>query len=200
MKLMQPLVFCMMYLFILFNCSSPKKSPYLTEQINHSTFQYKLEDRKLTDTLKVFDSTKKMVFFQDWENGKLKHTSIVDENGKIRHLEFYERKDSISTTQYYFDKNDISFKRYPLTKEIFEFYERHCFLSLNSISKDSINKVELFNYPIKHLALAVTNGLIQFEDEKFLIKTKLERGDTMKILLHNPIMATFTKEFHLIVK
>ena len=195
----QPIFYLILLLFLL-SCSSSNENPYLTEQINNSTFQYKLEDGKLTDTLKVFDLNGKLVFLQNWRNGKLEQTSIVDETGKIRNLEFYERKDSSSTTQYYFDKNDTNFKRFPFTKDMFDFYEKHCFLSQNSISKDTVNKIDLFNYPIKHAMIAVNHGIVSFENGKFMVTPKLESSDTMKVFLNNPMTGNFSKEFHLIVK
>ncbi len=187
------------FFLIIISCSSRKENHYLIEQIINSTFQYKLNNGKLTDTLKVFDSNDKLVFLQYWENGKLEQVSIVDENGKIRDLEFYQRKDSNSTTQYYFDKNDKSFICFPFSEDMFAFYEEHCFLSENSIEKDSVIKIDIFNYPTTHAQVAVTHGIIRFEDGEFIIKPQLASPDTMKVFLINPLTGEFSKEFHLTV-
>lgn len=177
-----------------------KENPYLTEQINNSIFHFKLDNGKLTDTLKVSDSDNNLFLFQDWTNGKLKKTSIVDEYGKIRELEFYEKKDSNSTTQYYIDINDRNFKTFPFNNDIFDFYEKHCFLSKTSIYQDKINEVDVLNYPMKHLMFAVTSGSIKLGNDNFLIEPDSENGDTMKVLLHHPLKGNFNRKFDLIIK
>lgn len=177
-----------------------QKNGYQTEQINNSIFQYKLENKKLTDTLKVLDLNGNLFLFQDWKDGKLNKTFVVDEHGKTREMVFYSRQDSNSITQYYIDVNDQNYKTFPINEDMFDFYEEHCLLSSNSIFRDSINEVDIYNYPIKHLTLAVTNGIIKPGKDKFFIKTEKEYGDTMKVYIQHPLNGDLKKKFDLIIK
>lgn len=177
-----------------------KESSYQTDQINHWTFQYKLSNRKLVDTLKVINPDNNLVLFQNWNEGKLKKTFSVDQYGKIRELSFYSLQDSNSTIQYYYDINDLSFRTFPFNKTIFDFYENHYFLSLDSVKNNAINEINIFNYPIKHARLAVTKGHISFGNDIFHIVPKAQKGDTLKVLLNHPLEGKFTPKFDLIIK
>lgn len=173
---------------------------YKTERINNSIFQYKLENKKLTDTLKVSNFNGNLFLFQDWKEGKINKTFVVDEQGKTRELVYYSRQDSNSTTQYYYDINDQDYKTFPISEDMFDFYEKHCFLSANLISHNSINEVDIYNYPIYHITLAVTNGNIKLGKDIFLIEPDHEKGDTMKVFIQHPLTGDLKKKFDLIIK
>lgn len=173
---------------------------YKTERINNSIFQYKLENRKLTDTLKVSDLNGNLFLFQNWKDGKLNKTFIVDEHDITRELVFYSRQDSNSTTQYYFDVNDKNYKTFPINEDMFDFFEKHCFLSSDIIFPNSSNEVDIYNYPMNHITLAVTNGKIKLGKDMFLIKTDKEKGDTMKVFIQHPLNGNLNRKFDLIIK
>jgi hypothetical protein len=182
------------------NITAKQENNYKTEHINNSIFQYKLENKKLTGTLKISNINGNLSLFQDWKEGMLNKTFVVDEHGKTRELVFYSRQDSNSTTQYYYDINDQDYKTYPFNEDMFDFYEKHCFLSSNSIFRDSINEVNIYNYPMKHITLFVTNGNIKLGKDIFLIKTDKENGDTMKVFIQHPLNGDLKRKFDLIIK
>lgn len=177
-----------------------QENSYKTERINNSIFQYKLENNKLTDTLKVSDINGKLFLFQNWKDGKLNETFVVDEQGKTREMVFHSRQDSNSTTQYYIDVNDQNYRTFPINEDMFDFYEKHSSLSSNKIFRDSINEVDIYNYPMNHITLAVTNGNIKLGKDMFLIETDKENGDTMKVFIQHPLNGNLNRKFDLIIE
>ena len=192
------LIFLLTLLII--SCTQCTTENYTTEKIGNSIFLFKTVDQKLVDTLKQKDFDNKLILFQIWDKGQLKETSITDENGKTRRLKYYSNTNEETTTTYFVDINDDDFKIFPFNKDIFQFYENHLILSDYSVTNDSLTEIDIFNYPIELSMFAATNGMIKFQNDRLQIKPISSVGDTMKLLIYNPLTGKSDKEINLLIK
>ena len=195
---MRHILIFLLTLFII-SCTQSKTEDYTTEKINNSTFLFKTVDQRLVDTLKQKNIDNKLILFQIWDKGQLKETSIIDENGKTRRLKYYSNTNEETTTTYFVDINDDNFKIFPFNKDIFQFYENHLILSDYSVTNDSLTEIDIFNYPIELSMFAATNGMIKFQSNKLQLKPSSSVGDTMRLLIYNPLTGKSDKEINLLI-
>ena len=186
---MKPLLSILIFSVITFSCSrnQSNQKTLLSERINNFYFDYFLSESKFTDSLKLYTSEKTVLLCQNWDNGKLISTSVIDESGKTRHLKLFERTDttseSISFTRYYFDVDNPDFRFFLMHDDITTFYKKHAFPSTFEIYKDSINIIDLYNFPKEFLCLDCKNGEIEAIGNRYQIRTHGIKGDTVQLML-----------------